>query len=268
MNATDSPFSVEPVAELPLLAAPLALVLCQVRWPQVTRVSGNLDEVANALGRALADDYPLASRRQEMQLVVSPQGVTQTPGAVVHVFGTADDMWQVALSETFAALEARQYTSRKDFCERFERVLSALAAVVSIPVVDRVGFRYVNRLDNEEDLKSLATLVKPAVLGGANVPLVEGVSMIHTVGEAAYAVGDSRLLARWAQLPPNSSLDPILPPVNANSWILDLDASREERQPFIAADLVRVVRDLSAIGYAFFRWSTTPAFISRFGGEV
>jgi uncharacterized protein (TIGR04255 family) len=263
-----SPFSDEVVAETPLLRAPLARVLAQVRWPRTTLVSDNLDAVAREFGAAVAGAYPLSGSRQEMTLLVSPEGVTQQPGATVHQFTSADDDWVVSLSATFIVLESRKYTSRTDFCERLKLNLDALKSIVAIPISDRVGFRYINRLHSPEDMDDLAQLVRPEVMGGATVPLAGKAELLHCISESLYVLGDVRLMARWAQLPPGGTTDPMVPPVDSRSWLLDLDASQEARKPFDPVALAGAASELSGVAYRFFRWSVEPAFLERFGAST
>lgn len=262
-----SPFGADPVEEVPLLRAPLARVLSQVRWPQVTRLQSDLEAVAKQFGLALADEYPLITRQQEMQVVLTPEGVSQHPAGLIFLFGSADEAWRVSLSETFVTLETSSYTSKDDFCDRLEVVLDALSSVIEIPFVTRIGFRYVNRVDDPLDLAQLTDLVDGAVLGGAAVPLGDDAQMVHTLSEAVYDVGEAKLLARWAQLPAGSTIDPAIPPLNRRSWVLDLDASRETRFEFQPRVLGQEARRLSSVGYRFFRWATTDLFLKRFGGE-
>jgi uncharacterized protein (TIGR04255 family) len=260
-----SPFSDEAVAETPLLRAPLARVLAQVRWPRTTVISDNLDAVARKFGAAVASSYPLSGSRQEMTILVSPEGVTQQPGATVHQFTSADDDWTVSLSGTFIVLESRKYTSRTDFCERLKLSLDALKSIVAIPVSDRVGFRYINRLHSPEDMDDLAQLVRAEVMGGATIPLANAAELLHCISESLYSLDDVRLMARWAQLPPGGAIDPMIPPVDLRSWLLYLDASREARLPFDPAALADAASRLSTVAHRFFRWSVKPAFLERFG---
>lgn len=261
----ESPFSAEQVDDIPLKDAPLALVLAQIRWPRTTRISDKLAQVAGAFAEVVSDDYPLVDQKQETRILVTEQGVNQTTGAIVYQFLTADNSWILSLGETFLALETRQYTSHTDFCERLRRGLESLASVVTIPIVERVGFRYINRLDQEADLKELEELVEDHVLGGRAIPLARGAEMLHTVGEAAYLVDGSQLLVRSAQLPAGRVLDPTIEPVNSRSWILDIDASRTSRREYEPTTLADTTKELSRLAYKFFRWSVKPAFLRRFG---
>jgi uncharacterized protein (TIGR04255 family) len=60
-------------------------------------------------------------------------------------------------------------------------------------------------------------------------------------------------------------IDPSIPPVPADSWVLDLDAYNEDAEPFDAKQIAQSALRLAGRGYAFFRWSVTPEFLEKFG---
>jgi uncharacterized protein (TIGR04255 family) len=200
--------------------------------------------------------------------VVTPAGVSQQAAGTIFQLRSADEVWRISLSETFVTLETSSYTSREDFCGRLVTILAALEKVAEIPFVTRVGFRYINRVDNPDDFSRLSELVERAVLGGAAVPLGDRARMVHTLSEAVYEVGDVSLLVRWGQLPPGATIDPSVEASANPSWILDLDAFRESRLEFEPSPLGDHARTLSAVAYRFFRWATTGEFLRRFGGVV
>lgn len=259
-----SPFTGEPVEERSLSAAPLPLVLSQVRWPQITEMVDNIDEIAKSFGAALSSEYPLSEHHQEMQIQVSPLGVTQVPGETVYQWSDAQGEWIISLSKLFLTLQTKKYTSRSDFSARLEKVLAELLSIVKIPVLDRIGFRYINRIE-APDLPKLPELIRPEVLGGSMIAFSDHVRILHTVTETLYSVGDSRLLVKSAKLPAGGTLDPTVPPVPAESWVLDLDASSEGRIPLEPSVAGEKSRELSSMAYDFFRWAVTENFLDHFG---
>lgn len=266
-NPVSSPFTDMPVDEKSLSAAPLPLVLCQIRWPQTTELEDNIDRISREFGTALSSEYPLSEKQQEMQIQISPLGVTQVPGETIHQWSSADGNWLISLSKLFLTLQSKKYTSRLDFSNRLERALVALSSIAAIPVVDRIGFRYINRITESSDLEHLSTFIRPEVLGGSVIQFGGGVEMIHTVTETLYLVGESRLQVKTAMLPAGGTLDPTVSPVPGESWVLDLDASAEKRIPFDPAGATDVARKLSSTAYDFFRWAVTDEFLRHFGDD-
>ena len=78
------------------------------------------------------------------------------------------------------------------------------------------------------------------------------------------------LLARSALLPPRTTYDPSVQPVDAASWWLDLDMSEQAVPPreFRVPELVGLGRDFATAVYRYFRWSVTPELLRRAGAEL
>jgi uncharacterized protein (TIGR04255 family) len=129
----------------------------------------------------------------------------------------------------------------------------------------RMGYRYTNRVPGEIDIRPL---IRAEVRGGdAVVPPRPGVEVVQSVSETLFKVGADTLLARWAQLPGGVTIDPTLPPLSTESWLLDLDAYNEETIPFVAADIATSAFRLAGRGYTSFRWSVPEKFLEVFGGK-
>lgn len=245
-------------ASLHLSRAPLVRVLCQVRWPKLTKFDAA--RVADSLAQAIGDDYPFSDQQQEMQITIDQAGVHQQPGGVIRRFLSHDRAWTVTLSEMFLALDTTEYQGHDDFIARLGVVMDALLVAAPIPSLARVGYRYTNRLDNEADLERLKTLFKPSILGW----LEQGDSstVIQTVSETLLKQGEHYLMVRSALLGPGAVLDPTLPPVQTRSWLVDIDSFVESAQE---PDMARgLARDLSARASGHFRTLITPEFLERF----
>lgn len=265
MTGSASSSSPEHVEQIPLPNAPLVTVLSQVRWPQVTQLNADMQSVAKELGRHLAREYPLYSQQHEVQVAVTSEGQTQMQGGVIHQFRSSDEQWTSSLSESFITLQTSNYTSRADFCDRLERVLESVGSVVQVPFVQRVGFRYVNRIDDPNTYAQLDKLVKSEVLGAT---ARTGAELIHSISEALYDASAAKLRVRWAQLPPDATVDPTIEPSKERSWMLDLDAFNEGRRDFKPSDLAREAKDLSAVAYGYFRSVVTDEFVRVHGGRL
>lgn len=238
----------------PLLSrAPLVRVLCQIRWPKLTKFDAA--QVADSLAQAIGDDYPFRDLQQEMQITIDQAGPRQTPGGVIHRFLSRDRAWVVALGDMFLALETNKYQGHDDFIVKLGVVMDALLVAAPIPSLARVGFRYTNRLDDEADLEGLGILFQPCLLGW----LGQG-DVIQTVTETLLKEEDRYLMVRSALLGPGSVLD--LPPVQTRSWLVDLDSYVESTQ---SPDNVRdLARELSGRASRHFRTLVTPQFVERF----
>ncbi|UNK45665.1 TIGR04255 family protein [Arthrobacter sulfonylureivorans] len=266
MTSTVNPYGITPVDEIQLTNAPLLKVLCQVRWPQYTPISAAFDGIGDKLASALAADYPLRSSQQEMTVTLTPAGPTQNAGKTLLQFSSLDEDWTVTFGESHLTLETNAYVSRVDFMNRFRRVLAGLQEIVAMPHANRVGFRYINRIDNSQDYGDLESLVVSPVLGASAIEWPGAASMQHSINEALYTCNQARLVTRWAKLPAGGTIDPTIEPSNSNNWTLDLDAFSEEKKDFNPDFLIQTASDLASLAYSFFRAIIKDEFITRFGG--
>lgn len=263
-----SPFGDEPLVEMPLSRAPLVRTLAQVRFPSLSVLAGG--DAALRIAEALSDDYPIFHESQELTVQISPDGVTQMPGGGrLWQLKSADESWQVSFGQSFLSLHTSNYIDRDDFCRRLQVAWEELSIAVKPPSIQRVGFRYINRVEDEAFLGNLGNMVRPEVVGGSAVPLNAG-QLVSSFSENLYEVSPNHALqARWGILPPNALLDPTLPGVDRKSWILDLDSYRNYTPADgTDVDVVAVVADLGRAGYRFFRWAVTAEFLQEFGGEI
>lgn len=262
--ADEGPFSLIEQESIPLSNAPLDRVLCQVRWPELTGFMQRFDSIAENLSSALANDYPLFAKMHEANFVFGPNGVAPQPGTFVYQWSSADASWSVHFAPTFITVETSEYTNKEDLLGRLRKILVAAQECASIPVYSRIGYRYTNRVSTGADINNL---IKPEVRGGGAVPVRDGACVVQSVTETLYSVDQDKLLARWAQLPPGATVDPAIPPLPSESWVLDLDSFTETTAAFDPEVITKAALRLAKRGYAFFNWSVTPQFLQMFGAE-
>lgn len=267
VQMVENPFDAEPVEEVYLPRAPLVHVVAQVRFPKVLSLA--TDAGVAPVQAAFAHRFPVLQQDQTMGVLITPDGVTSQPQAdVVWRLQTRDNDWQVSLGTSFISLDTTAYVSRADFCERFQEVLEAFREVVNPVIAERVGMRYVNRLDDPDQLSRLGELLRAEILGGYAVPLPGGIGLHHSVCESVFSGGDNQVLARWGILPPNAVLDPVILPTERRSWVLDVDVFRGVRTDFEAAALTELVRDFADQSYRFFLWAVTDTLLAEAGGQL
>lgn len=247
----------------PLSDAPLVRVLCQVRWPQLANF--NLDETTQALARSLGGTYPLMSRQNEIQVVITPTGARQEPSGYVSRFATADEDSIVSVGSTFLALETTIYKGHADFVEHIRKALGALVESASIPHWNRLGYRYTNRIVGKTDLSRLEERFHPRVLGGATSSPPSH-QLMHSITESVYRADSAFVLVRSAWVGPGKSIDPTLASVDENSWVLDIDAYYEAKSSsFIPDDIAAKAIELSSIAHEQFSSVVTDKFYERYG---
>lgn len=266
MRTPHDPLTSTVPVEVPLPDAPLVRVIAQVRFPQVLSIEKR-DFVA-PFQEAIRAQYPVLRAEQTQGLLVSPQGASSMPPQVIWRFADIEGNWRVSLAPDFVAIETTAYESRKDFFERFEAIVQALAEQVSPRIVDRIGVRYIDRITGDA-LKDISSLVRQEVLGIVATAVAEHVR--HTLNESLFTVPEpaAQLLTRWGLLPKDGTVDPAaIEPLSEPSWILDLDMFRPEPRAFDPAEVVADARSYAERIYTFFRWAVTDDFLRLYGGKV
>ena len=122
--------------------AALELCLTQVKYPPVQRFTD--DQYMLGIREALAGEYPLVSNEQGINIVITPQGVNQTPGASMLRFTSIDSYWSVVLASDFVTLETHQYTTFNELSTRFANVLRSVATHFNPRYQLRFVLRYIN----------------------------------------------------------------------------------------------------------------------------
>jgi len=259
------PFTGDTEKKIRLKDAPLALVLCQIRWPEFQHLRGDLSETALAFG-SVFDEYPVISDLHEVAYTITPESVTQQLGEKIFQWHSIDGVWHISLSRRFVTLYCTTYTSFPDFLERLKSVLDAVGAHVKVPLIERVGVRYVNQVTDPRLVENLAEYVRPEVLGySALTGVSEEVRLASGANQARYLVEGAALQVRSGIVPAGETVDPAVSPAQVSSWILDLDASAERVTPFDAPSVLATAGKLSDFAYDFFKYVSTDGFLKEFG---
>jgi uncharacterized protein (TIGR04255 family) len=254
--------------EVPLPNAPLVSVIAQVRFPALLSVR-NPDRVA-PFQEAIRNQYPHLER--EIPSIVVVAGGAPNPMseqmAMVH-WRFADEgagfKWRVSLSQDFIALETRAYESRQDFMERLETILQTLGETLAPTHMMRFGMRYIDQIKGEP-MGRIDTLLRREVLG---VVPCAGPDARQVITEFAAPAEPGELLARWGRLPATMTVEPnLLPAIQEDSWLIDLDVSRAGQVAFDAKGIVETARSAAERVYSVFRWMVTEEFLKEYGGQV
>jgi uncharacterized protein (TIGR04255 family) len=255
------------VIEVPLSNPPIVRALLQLRFGPVLSLVG--DEYVAAFQERVRRTYPLVSKEQAIQLLLSPDGVTQQSGETMWKFANPDG-WTLTLAVGFLTLDTTRYTSRGELVTRFRSAVEALADVVG-PTTSwsRFGARFVNRLE-ANDYERLEEWVAPHALGARAFAAPPDVQLVHSVNECHYATGaGTGLVVRWGSVPANTSVIPDIAPTDSASWILDSDSFSVAGGDTLDAQAIAnlAVAHCDAT-YRVFRWATTDALLRARGGSL
>jgi uncharacterized protein (TIGR04255 family) len=252
----------------PLARSPLELVVCQIRFDTNLAVSDG--HVALAFHEQLggrSGSYPKISQvaAQELNLAlgagVPPIGQARSLSG--WRFAAEDDRWLVSLMPDFVSLETSAYTTwEDDFQTRLETIVDALAEVIKPALEQRLGLRYVDRLD--EPAVEFAQEWQPYI-----APELLGLLRHERLGEAVVAARQS-LVLRLAEdvncgLTHGFAADP-----NQGgklSYVLDFDIFRDQARAFDAAQAKEAATKFNEYALQLFQLAVTPAFLEQARSE-
>jgi uncharacterized protein (TIGR04255 family) len=266
MSAVENPLSTTVPEEIPLKHAPLISVLAQLRFP----VQPGFDqrETVAPFFEALSGVYPVVREEairgiafQPLQLADPSKPIEPKAWTIWRLFDV-ENSWRLSLSRDFLALETSAYMNHADFIRRLKFILDAVPATLRPPVIDRFGLRYVDRI-RIPALSRITALIRSELLGVLGTPAAE--SVFQALSESIFELAPDRLVARWGQLPPNTSYDPgTIIPLQEPSWILDLDMFRENTRAFNPINIADEASTYAQRIYTFFRWAVKPEFLTYF----
>ena len=202
-----------------------------------------------------------------MSWQLGPGGVSQSVEVPVYQWSDVNQDRTVTLTPNYVTLSFLDYEGGY---EEFSRVLQGVLAIVvdaaAVPVYDRLGIRYVNRIVEGTEAIKVDDLIKSAGLGLAAVEsepkrarLVES----QTVG--LYELNPGKLVARMGTLPPQQVPDPAIAPVDSESWVLDIDSFEEGRKSFTVDNVLSTTGRLADAARDFLQYITKDGFEQNFG---
>jgi uncharacterized protein (TIGR04255 family) len=179
-NLSSIPAEKEPMPALDLPApdatrlarSPLELVVCQVRHERRLVVGEGPTALAvhEALGGA-SGVYPsldeVAGAEVNVVMGLGAQNVRETKTSGWR-FASADGAWVITLMPDNFSLETSAYTTwTDDFAPRLSALIDAVAAHVEPTFEQRIGLRYVDRIDELglTELETWKRYLRPEVLG-------------------------------------------------------------------------------------------------------
>jgi uncharacterized protein (TIGR04255 family) len=238
-----------------------------VRFERVASIGS--EEFIGGFQEAIRGVYPVMRREQQSGILVGPDGqITTAESGHVWRFDERPDGWQVTLATDFVALATSRYTRRQDFLDRLTAVLTAAQRALRVRFCERLGIRYVDRVTDSALLGRLGDLLRPEVVGTVVTPTGNGAELVHGFSDTTYRLPEGmELHGRWGVLPEMATFDPAVTPVQARSWVLDLDAYTQEPMPFEPVALSARAESACERIYRFFRWAVDDAFLLAHGGQ-
>lgn len=271
-------------SELFLPRSPLVAVIAQVGFP--TQLQLVERDIISRLQKELNGMLPVLSESNSEVLLfnlqlggqsgsISPAKSREIQWHFDHQNGP--ETYRLAVGTESVTLQTMRYTSRCEFFKMFEACLRAVHAVLPIPLMLRLGVRYIDRLPLDEI--NLSTMVREELRGvSALGAFVQNAMSIHHF-QCPTPNEDALMVGRIGVLPPGATTDPRVIAQQTNAtWLLDLDMIRQKFQmgappQFVPYpyDIQATVRDAMAFSqriYTVFRWVLTDEFLRSRGGDV
>jgi uncharacterized protein (TIGR04255 family) len=269
MSDRKAPLYGPPPIEVPLLRAPLASVLWQIRFPfqgtLVAKPNEFAPEVVTAIQQELKSVYPIFQKQFGHTFEVSDGQSEVRENAGLWRFSSIDNNWHVSIARNFVSLQTHKYISRNDFVSRTGKVLAAIQKHLDPGAATRIGVRYVNRVGL--DGLDICKMVRASAFGlFADRELQPAIQ--HSASEVLLTAEEGALMLRSLILPPNATHDPsVLASIPARSWAMDFDLYSEEPREFDLAALEQAISSYCKRIYAVFCWVVEDDFIEHFGGK-
>lgn len=250
--------------------APLVLALCQFRFNDVEGLV-NRDSV-HSLREWLRPEYSDLSQQSVphgVQIQFSP-GKDPVAAAAEELdsftLRNPHHSWHLRLTSGVATVFATSYTTRDDFMGRVSALRSGLRDVLGVPAITRLGIRYVNRVTDEAVLERLGAYVQAELLGAAHAPIAAEASLVQSLNDIFFEHDTTAVRMRVGLVPPGVQPDPAVQPVDAPSWICDVDTFDSMFRTLDEAVDQRAAA-LAEDAYQLFRWAVTDRFLDHFRGD-
>lgn len=229
------------------------MVLWQVRWAELSHLRDDsmFREAINGLQDPF-DEYPFYSEANEFEVQVTPGGVFQKPGRPVARWESSDRRWLIIVSaQSLTICRLNDYESFDEFSCRASSLLTKILEKFKIPEIERVGVRYVNRISGKR-IDSISDYF-PRLEGKKQFSSKE-VKVIESMSAVTMQVDNVRLHVRAGMIQPMETVDPAIVPLQEESWVLDLDATVEERTAASIDSLLETIGRLADLNYDYYLW--------------
>lgn len=247
------PFPHQP--EIRLQAAPVAEVICQVRFPSILAI---MVEEPSAFQDKIRHHFPALTIQHPVQIQVAVPGASEVPAQPMlsrnYQFSTTEDDARVNLTADFFALTVTRYAGWQAFKRTLDRVQSAVEAVYAPSYATRIGLRYTNRLTpsstRQQTMRDVLGLVRPSLTGLLQEHLGERID--GYVSQLILSTDDSKLALRTASGRDSGS----------EFFLLDFDHYTEGKVDF--AQINARIDSFHQIIYNAFRWCLQEGALEHF----
>lgn len=262
-----SPFGTESLRRIHLEAAPLVKIIVQLKFPSLAVLRD--ESVTDRLTSDFGKDYPVIQEQRGVNLLLTPTGLAQQPSNQrIWSLRSRDELWKLTFGEDTLALDSTVYPKRREFVTRFTQAVEKLVELADPPYFERLGLRYINRIDDPEFIFGpLKKMIRVEIQGPLATEPPANIAVKHSLFDSIFVDGEYSIQTRCGIMPPRGVLDLEIPAVETNTWVLDIDSFVEKRMQFPPSEVGGKVYDLADRAYRMFRWVVNDEFIKHFGGS-
>lgn len=238
--------------------SPLVLVLVQARFSHRPELESRLPvfrKACESLG------YPVFRPGRIRTVNFGALGPTDTVDAPRWDFLDKSQRWNIILAPEFLMLQTTEYPVFEEFLERWRLVLEA-AKCLEIPVIERLGLRYVDLIQPEPD-ERVSKYLDPALAGyepQAGSGMARSIHSASTVLKTALGTMLVRVSPATSPFPPD--LDQLhlkgLSQPRAGAVFLDFDHASGEILDFDPGAIATATDGLHGAHESLFREVVTP----------
>lgn len=174
---------------VPLSKSPLVLVLCQVRFSPVRKMGDYIPGIQEAFRR---HGFPIERAGKIQQFTITPSGV-HTVEQERWEYRTKDEQWSVTVFQDSVVLQTTTYERFEGFAEKLEAAVKTVLEQTEqdkLGVVQRVGLRYINRIQPRDD-ESYRDYLRPGFHGASDSPFAKGSHRLYVESVGHTDVGDT-----------------------------------------------------------------------------
>ena len=262
------PLQLAPPDERQLPRSPLTLVVCQVRFEQLSAVSD--PRTALALHEALGGRDGRYGKMEQIQSSSFAASVRpNVPAAISKVgdqqgwrFQSDDDAWLVTVFPDQASLETTTaYTSwQNDFRQRVDELFGALGSALKPAARQRLGLRYIDQICDPlvKSPDEWKPYIRPEILGPVLHPTL-GAGISGSQQQLDLDAGN----ALRCSLRHGFFRDRVKD--NALTYVLDTDVFRAGVATFDAGALVAELEEFHTLVLQIFQACVTPTLLDYLG---
>ena len=140
----------------------LKQAVCELRFPTVMELGDSRPPAV--MVTALRKEYPHLELANQVTIGVGASAGTSN----AHIFRSSKLNWTVSLNQSSLSIETTAYPGFPQMRERVLRVVDAAAKIIDSDVFTRIGLRYINVIDADEDPTNgwvNSALVQPILSG-------------------------------------------------------------------------------------------------------